>query len=229
MVDAHEFLSVARPALEAADAAMLAQVVKVRWRQVEISRLLRHEQVDVRRVAAVALGLIGDLNAAAGLTRALKDEDHQVNQMAEHGLWSIWFRSGRGKAVRPFKQGVALLAEESYESAIEQFREATRIDPQFAEAYNQCAIAQYLLSRWQSALANCGRTLRLIPMHFGAMAGMGHCYAQLGNLPRALRYYRRTLRINPHMAVIHKAIDRLETKVCDLDASGEFLVDQSVN
>ena len=221
-IDGREFLEVVRPALADADAAQLAQAVKVRWRQVEITRLLRHDQVDVRRVAALTLGLIGDMAATPALTRALRDDDPMVNEMAEHSLWSIWFRAGSDEANRPFQEGVALLTTNAYHEAIDCFHEAVLIDPYFAEAFNQCAIAHFFLAQWRESIEQCKRTVHIAPTHFGAIAGMGHCYAQLGELVQAKRCYQRTLEINPAMPAIEQAIARLG----GLDASGEFLVDQ---
>ena len=229
MIDPSEFLRVVRPALEAGDAAMLAQAVQVRWRPGKVCRLLRDGDNDVRRVAAVTLGLIGDMQSVPSLTRALRDQDEQVNQMAEHGLWSIWFRSGDSKATKPFREGVALLSKESFDKAITKFHLATQIDPTFAESYNQCGITHYFLGHWKAAIADCRRTIRLVPAHFGAIAGMGHCYAQFGNFAEALRCYRWAMRINPRMTAIAEAIERLEVNIHDLDSSGEFLVDQFLN
>ena len=228
MIDAKEFLNTVRPALETADVRLLAHTLRVRWRQSQLIRLLRHDEADVRRVAAVAIGLVGDADATSSLTRALRDEDEQVNQMAEYGLWSIWFRAARPHAAKPFREGVALLTIEAHTQAIEKFREATGMDAQFSEAYNQCALAHYFLSKWKQSIANCCRTLRLVPTHFGALSGMGHCYAQLGDLPQALRCYRRALQIHPRMPAITSAVERIERQVPNLEREGGYLVDQII-
>jgi tetratricopeptide (TPR) repeat protein len=68
-----------------------------------------------------------------------------------------------------------------------------------------------------------------MPTHFGAIAGMGHCYTQLGQLDQALECYRRALEINPRMSTIARMIDRLEARQrMRNDLSGEFLVDQTI-
>lgn len=215
-----------RPALASGNPAALVHAVRVRWSCAQVCRLLGDPDVDVRRVSAVVLGLLGDRAAVPCLTRALRDEDEQVNQMAEHGLWTIWFRACAPEAAEPFRQGVSLVAVEDYRGAVAKFKAATALDPDFCEAFNQCAIAHYFLGQWARSLADCIQAVRLVPTHFGAIAGMGHCYTQMGDLPRALRCYRHALRINPRMAAIAKAIERLETKLRDAnDASGEYLVD----
>lgn len=228
-IDPTEFLDVVRPALAACDPTRLAHVVRIRWRPHQICRLLRRPEDDVRRVAAVALGLVGDMSCTPALTRALRDQDEQVNQMAEHGLWSVWFRSGRPEAVDPFRAGLGLLSTEDYDRAVTRFRAAFAADPQFAEAYNQCGIARYFLGQWDACIKDCEQAIRLVPTHFGAIAGMGHACAQNGDLGQALRCYRQAVWINPRMTGIHRAIDRLERGARLSESSGEFLLGQELN
>ena len=221
------FLNVVRPHLQTGDAACLAQAVRVRWRPAQVSQLLRQGGIDTRRVAALVLGLIGNKASSHALTRALRDEDAQVNLMAEHALWSIWFRAGAPEATESFREGVALLESEAYEAAIICFTKASTIDLDFAEAHNQCAIAHYFLAQWPASIQSCCKAIRLNPVHFGAISGLGHVYAQTGDLTRALRCYRRSLSINPRMPVIERATKRLESRINDMDSSGEFLVQQT--
>lgn len=214
---------------------VLAERVRAHWEAGDVRRLLGHDETDVRCAAALVLGLIGGREDREALARALHDRDCRVSQMAEHALWSIWFRSGAAKAAEPFQQGLALLARNKYEGAIRSFRRATALDSAYAEAFNQCAIAHYFLGQWREAIADCCRAIRLEPLHFGAIVGMGHCYAQLGDAVRAVRCYRRALGINPLLEGLSNAIEDLERlgrdiagrdRVGELDSSGEFQVDE---
>ena len=222
-IDPSEFLNVCLPALRKGDAEQLAQLVRVRWTERQVAQLLKRPETDVRRVAAVALGLIGELRSAPALTRALKDSDRQVNQMAEHGLWAIWFRGCNTAAALPFKQGVSLLEDENYDHAISCFHQAIKHDKEFAEAWNQCAIAHFFLAQWEQAVEACRHTLQQIPTHFGAISCMGHCYMQLGNYVLALECYQRALAINPCMPAIANAIEGLQDTLMQMnDSSGYF-------
>ncbi len=205
-IDASDFIEVIRPALAAQDPHVLARTVRQRWHARQVCQLLAHYDVEVRRAAAVVLGLVGSMDDAVALTLALKDNDTQVNQMAENALWSIWFRAGRSEAAVHFNRGLACLAREDYSCAIQRFEDAFAVDPDFAEAYNQCAMAHYFLGQWDEAIADCRRTLGRIPTHFGAILGMGHCHAQKGELDQALTCYRRALVINPNMPAIARTI-----------------------
>ncbi len=225
-IDEKIFMATVMPALQSGDAERLAAAVRVRWTPRQVQRLLRHDEVDVRRVAAISLGLIGDDTSIQPLARTLRDADPQVSEMAEHGLWSIWFRLGSAEALEPFQRGLEALSDEQYATAVELFTQANAIDPTFAEPYNQAAIAHYFLGDYRQSLHCACDAVRRMSVHFGAIAGMGHCYAQLGNLDLALRCYRHTLCLNPHIHMIRHAIVRLErSRLESNSASGEFLLD----
>jgi tetratricopeptide (TPR) repeat protein len=118
-------------------------------------------------------------------------------------------RLGNPRASAPFRRGVAQLTHEEYDLAVASFEEAIAIDPQFAEAHNQCAIAYFLLNDFEQSIDCCCRAIELIPQHFGAIAGMGHGYTQLGQLRRALECYRTAIAINPNMPAVARLIERL--------------------
>ena len=222
-IDGCQFLKTVRPALESGDCTALAQAVSARWRPKEISSLLTHVDVDVRRVAAMTLGLVGNHCVSNYLVQALHDPDEQVNQMAEHSLWTIWFRAGSCKSAKPFREGLALLNIDAYREASAKFAEAASLDPQFAEANNQCAIAHFFIGEWELSMERCNRCLDVMPNHFGAMAGLGHCYAQMDKLEIAMDCYKKALLINPRMPAISKAIGRIERRLRgENGSSGSF-------
>jgi len=148
--------------------------------------------------------------------------------MAEHALWSIWFRAGDPQATATFRAGVNLMAAESYLPAVRAFTEAAQIDPLFAEALNQRAIAHFFLYQWQESLDCSRKVICLNPTHFGAIAGMGHCFTQLGDLKRALACYRRAIQIHPRMTAVRRMIERLERYDHDRNDRSGFFVAQGV-
>ncbi|MEX0886327.1 MAG: tetratricopeptide repeat protein [Phycisphaeraceae bacterium] len=224
-----------RPHLAKGDAAGLARAVKQHCPPGELARLLRSADAEVRQVAALAMGLVAGLEAAPCLARALHDPEPQVNQMAEHGLWSIWFRAAGPAAAEPFHKGVNLLAEEQYRGAIRQFRVAQEAEPDFAEAYNQCGIAWFLLGEWRASLDACRAAADRVPFHFGAISGMGHCYTHLDDMDQALACYRRALAINPRMSPISRAVARIECRLGQTPATdpgnapGTWLTDFNIS
>ncbi len=129
--------------------------------------------------------------------------------MAEHALWSIWFRSGCCEANHQLGKGAQAMERQEMSQAIKHFTRAIEIDPKFAEAYNQRAIAHYLLEDFDESIADCRRTTDLMPCHFGAWAGMGHCHAHTGRLQQALKCYQKALSINPHLECLVEACEEL--------------------
>ena len=207
---AEEFLTAVSPALDRGDADALRDRVDARWSAKELCGLLGHTDVDVRRTAVVTLGIVGDRCVVGCLTRCLHDPDEQVHQFAEDALWSIWFRGGKPEAAERFRAGSFAVAEDRFDDAREAFEQAIGLDPDFAEAFNQLAIVHYMTQDWSASMEACRRVLALMPTHFGAMAGLGHGYAHLGQLPQAIDCYRRALAINPNMTQIADAKQRLE-------------------
>ncbi|MHB1155554.1 MAG: tetratricopeptide repeat protein [Phycisphaerales bacterium] len=212
-IDSHLFISTVMPALESRDADELAQIVKKHWTKDQLCELLTHGSLDARKVVCLTLGLVGCKECTTCLVCALQDADPVVNELAEHALWSIWFRCGKCCAMGPFKRGLDALEHHDYQQAVEHLTEATILDDTFAEAYNQRAIAHYMMEHWCNCLADCRQAVQRVAVHFGAWAGMGHCHAQRGELADAAHCYRQTLSINPQMHDIAAALHKIEQKL----------------
>ncbi len=220
-IQADEFLRAVTPALDRGDVEALRDEVNRRWVPADLCCLLTHADLDTRRTAVVTLGVVGDRGVVGCLTRCLHDDDAQVHQFAEDALWSIWFRSGKCAAAEAFREGVVALTEDDFPAAIAAFNRALDLDPDFAEAYNQLAIAHYLSGEWDASMSACRQVLALMPTHFGAMAGLGHCYAHRGELPQAIDCYRRALVINPRMSPIADAKKRLEAQLAQAESEAQ--------
>jgi tetratricopeptide (TPR) repeat protein len=164
-------------------------------------------------VAALSLALVGCDHCLPALAQQLKDPDPMVNQMAEHAIWAIWFRSGSEEANHEVCRGAKAIDRGDYEQAITHFNKALQICPKFSEAYNQRALAEFLLERYDDSIADCRRTIELMPIHFGAWAGMGHCHAHWGQLANAVECYEKALSINPHMTQVREAVDELKSRI----------------
>lgn len=209
-VNSEEFLNLVRPAIADCCPDDLACMVSERWTPRQLCSLLRHESVDVRKAACAVLGLVGDDRAMYCLSGSLQDDSPEVCELAEHALWSIWFRSGSPEAQGDFRRGLKAMEDNQPAEAARYFRRAHETDPNFAEAYNQCGIAHYMLEQYDRAMEDCLKAVELVPFHFGALTGLGHCHACAGDLHEAARAYRRALRVHPRMEAIATALQRIE-------------------
>jgi len=208
------FVSAVRPFLQAKDSSGLATLLRARWSCEQIGQLLDSPDVDARKVAALCLGLVGGRRCVDRLCPKLTDPDPLVHQMAEHALWSIWFRLGATPAANAdLCRGAQALGRRDFDHAIAHFDAALAADPAFAEAYNQRAIAHYLRDDFTASIDDCRQAIRLMPCHFGSLAGMGHCHLHLGHLNRALRSYRRALDVYPHLHDVRQAAAEIECRL----------------
>lgn len=212
-LDPFEFVAAVQPVLERRDLPGLHRLLKSRWTSEQIVSLLACRQDDARKVAALSLSLVGCHQCLAPLAELLKDPDPMVNQLAEHAMWSIWFRLGSEQANHQLCRGTKAIDREDYEHAIFHFDRALLLCPRFAEAHNQRALAEYLLGRYEQSIRDCRRTVDLMPIHFGAWAGMGHCHAHLGQLAQAVECYEKALSINPNLGKVREAVKQLNKRI----------------
>jgi len=215
-IEPQQFVTLVRGPLERQDTATLARLVQQRWSHDQVLGLLDCPVDDVRKLAALTLGVVGDSRSITALSNCLRDHDPMVNQMAEHALWTIWFRCGNKPAQEALVRGSELVNHRQYQSALEEFGAATRLDPTYAEAFNQRSITHYLLEDYHASLEDAEMAVQLMPTHFGAWSGMGHCHAHLGDARRAVRCYRRALGINPYLHCIRQIVSEIETGRCSL-------------
>jgi len=218
-IDAQEFLEQLGPTLFNGKLEDAAGAIRKRWNPEQITQLLQSPCPDVRKVAALGLALVGDRSTVRPLAIALHDPDQMVNQLAEHALWTIWFRLGKPEAVRLVKLGNRHLQHNNHYCAIEQFGHAIELDADFPEAYNQLAIALYLSDRFEDAVKNCRAALARMPEHFGAMASMGHSYAHLGCWGQAKKCYRLALAIHPRLEGIQASLTQINALLKETDAA----------
>jgi tetratricopeptide (TPR) repeat protein len=208
-IDPQSFVAAVRPALANKDLKALLATCKSQWTAAQIISLLSSPVCDARKCAALALSLVGCPACLEPLSIQLKDPDPMVNQMAEHAMWAIWFRCGTSESNQLLQKGSDLVSRREFDQAIEHFDRAIELSPNFAEAYNQRAIAHFLKEDFDRAIEDSQRTVNLNPDHFGAWAGMGHCHAHEGRVCDAVRCYKRVLEINPHHAGVKEALREL--------------------
>ncbi len=193
----------------AGDTEKLKQRLIAQYPTETLLRYLQSGAPLVIRAAASALKLIGGEEAVPALIDALKDNDIGTRLSAESALWHIWARSGDASIDKMLNDGKSLLKDEAYEEAVERFTEVIEAAPEFAEGYNQRAIAYFLMEEWSKSIRDCKRAIALNPNHFGAFAGMGHVYVKLGKIEEAIEAYKQALIINPNLIGIAEAVLRL--------------------
>lgn len=212
-VSASDFVSKVQPALAGQDWSGLLTILKENWSIDQMLHFLECEDADARKVAALAIGLLGQSCALPELSRKLHDRDPMVIKMAEHAMWQIFFRGGCEEANHCCARGAEALNKQDIDCAIVHLNRAIELAPRFAEAYNQRAIAFYLSDRFEDSIGDCLKVIELMPLHFGAWSGLGHSYLALGKMGEALNAYSEAVRINPHLECVAELVQELREKI----------------
>jgi tetratricopeptide (TPR) repeat protein len=137
----------------------------------------------------------------------------QEAQLAERMIWSVWLESGSPTVDLLMQKGVAAMSEGDVEPALAMFNAVIELAPDYAEGWNKRATLYFLMGRLEESIADCQRTLKLEPRHFGALSGLGMIYAQLGQDAKALDAYRRALAVDPQLVRERAEVERLTKKV----------------
>jgi tetratricopeptide (TPR) repeat protein len=178
-----------------------------RYNEGTLLRILEHGDNLSRRASLLALGLLGTMNACAGIAARLHDDDRQTAHMAADTLWTLWFRADSPANNQELQR---LARQRDREKALAAIDVLIERAPEFAEAYNQRAIIYFRLKKFDRSIADCQKTLALNPYHFGAQAGLGQCYMQMRKHRAALKAFRAALRLNPFMDGVEETIRALE-------------------
>jgi tetratricopeptide (TPR) repeat protein len=128
-------------------------------------------------------------------------------------IWSVWLESGSPTVDLLMKKGVGAMGEGQAEPALAMFNAIIELAPDYAEGWNKRATLHYLMGRFEDSIADCERTLKLEPRHFGALSGLGMIYLQLEQDAKALEAYKRALAVHPQLPRLRSEVERLTKKV----------------
>ena len=105
-------------------------------------------------------------------------------------------------AVAHYSLGNALVQSRTSE-AIAEYKEALRIDPDYAETHNNLGSALLLTGRTAEAITEYEQALRIDPAYAKAHNNLGNALIQTGRAPEAIDHYKEALRIAPNSADAH--------------------------
>ena len=99
------------------------------------------------------------------------------------------------------------------DKALKLLDAAVDLSPDYAEAWNRHAFANYRLGNNEAALGDLRRTLALEPNHFRAMEGMAKILTGIGEKKGALKAYEQLLKVYPGIEGGQAAADELKKAV----------------
>jgi tetratricopeptide (TPR) repeat protein len=140
------------------------------------------------------------------LLEDLKNPDETVRDQATRKLWRIWFKQKGIYGLESIDRSQKLLDAGELKEAEALLNQLISEQPDFAEAWNRRAFLYYSIRKYHKSLADCQKVVEIIPVHFGALHGMGLSYAALGEYRKAIRAFQRALEIQPYSVVNQKLI-----------------------
>ncbi len=166
-----------------------------------------HESLAViGRIAASAFLCTGNLlDASAGLAgyvrakNALRCQDENPDRCIE-GCTSL-IQSGlehdKNMSIAFNNRGLAFGLRGSFDRAIQDFDQALKLTPNYAEAFRNRGEAYRRMGQYDLAIQDFDKALQLDPNHAQAFNGRGNAYESKGDLRRAIRDYAQAIRLNP--------------------------------
>lgn len=131
----------------------------------------------------------------------------------EQAIWTHWADSGSPTVNILLERAAAAESDGDAELALGFLDQASALAPQYAEPWNRRANIAYRAEDYSGAVSAIQETLKREPRHFGAMAGLGLIYEELGQNRRALEAFRAALAVHPHYATALEGVRRLEPRV----------------
>ncbi len=132
------------------------------------------------------------------LLEDLKNPDQIVRQQATQELWLIWFQQKGVYGWELLQRSQVLLEAGEIRQAEELLTKLIHDQGDFAEAWNRRAVLYYTLGQYKKSLDDCQMVIKLNPVHFGALHGLGLCHTALGDYSAAIAAFRRALEIQPY-------------------------------
>jgi tetratricopeptide (TPR) repeat protein len=140
------------------------------------------------------------------LLEDLKNPDEKVRERATAELWRIWFYQKGRYGMELIERSELLLAAGDTSQAEALLTELITAQPDFAEAWNRRAVLYYTLGQYEKSRDDCLKVIKLNPIHFGALNGLGLCHAALGDYSAAIQAFRKALEIQPYALVNQRLI-----------------------
>lgn len=181
-----------------------------------LERLLMAGEIQSRRAAALALGLLAGQSAVSKLGPLLKANDRKLRLVADDSLRAIASREGSLHDRQALERVIRLNECGHIERAIALATECIDTSGGTSELYHQRSLALFQIDCIEQAIEDCRQTLKLNPFHYAAMVGLGHCYLELGDLLDSIFWFRQALDIYPDLEPVRVQVRRLEKAIQEL-------------
>jgi Flp pilus assembly protein TadD len=164
--------------------------------------------------AGLALAQDADMDE---LFARLQKADRAEAERIERLIVIEWSKSGSPAMDLLLQRGREALDNGDTAVAIEHLTALTDHAPDFAEGWNALATAYYQEGEFGPSVEDIAKTLTLNPRHFGALAGLGMIFEEIGEPEKAVEAYKAALAIHPQMQGVLEAVKRIEAETAGQD------------
>jgi tetratricopeptide (TPR) repeat protein len=199
--------------LSSADAPRFASEVDEYYCGSTLATLLRRGDVELRRAAALALGMLGDHAAIEALGRALSDCDRGVRLAADDSFRALLIRDAAPLHHQQLLKVMHLNDGGEYAGALAPTMILVDQSPMYAEAHHQLAICWHGLDNYVQAEAAYSACLWHCRYHYPAWQGLARCRMLLGDNEGALSALKRCSEICPDLESARVQIRALERQL----------------
>ena len=124
--------------------------------------------------------------------------------LAKSGLAQLFYKNNflekTKKILFFFNSFYSESLSKKYEEAIKDFNEAIRLNPNYAEAYNDRGVAKYDLGKYSESIEDYNRAIQLNSSFFGAYSNRGLVKVKIGKYKEAIEDYNEAIKLNPDYA-----------------------------
>lgn len=145
--------------------------------------------------------------------RLMASEDQGKADRIVQQIWALWLKSGDAEVDLRMSEALIHLRGANLSRAKSMLSQVIRAKPDYAEAWNQRAIANFRSGDFEASLSDIARTLALEPRHFGALAGKGVIKMHQGKNAEALAAFERAMRFNPFLRERARIIPMLKQRL----------------
>jgi len=96
-----------------------------------------------------------------------------------------------------FNKGETFRVKNEWESAIHEYTEAIKYDPNYIDAYHNRGYSYLNIPNYDSAIADCNEVLRINPQYPAAYLNRGTAYYDKENYDQALADYNEAVKLDP--------------------------------
>ncbi|MDD3012813.1 MAG: tetratricopeptide repeat protein [Candidatus Gastranaerophilales bacterium] len=104
------------------------------------------------------------------------------------------------------------LQNNQYKKAIQLYKRAIELKPDYADAYFNLAKAYNSDGNKEKAILTYEELLKISPNDVEALTNLGECYKETNNLNEARKYYQKALDIDPRYDLAKRSIKEIENQ-----------------